>query len=272
VTVGGQVIESMAVSRDGRWLAYDSNQPGNQDVFKLVIAGDAPVRLTRHAADDFGPAWSPDMRELAFYSVRNGTRDLFVMDADGRNVRQVTSGASQDYYPDWSPDGRQLAYTGTSAEAAREIFTVARDANGTWGAPVQRTFGAQRQAAYQRWSPDGRWLAWAEPDGVALLDMSAPAGREAAPRLVGGPAATEGAVRSVAWGRDAAEVFYLTSMPARGNAIRAVPVRGGPSRLVMRLDGDGWVQRIQRFATDGTTLYFALATDEADVWVMDVTP
>ena len=274
VTGGGQVIESMAISRDGRWLAYDSNQPGNQEIFKFAIGGDSPMRLTRDAADDFGPSWSPDMREIAFYSVRNGTRDLFVMDADGRNVRQVTSGASQDYYPDWSSDGRQLAYTGTSAEAAREVFTVARDVDGTWGTPVQRTFGAKRQAAYQRWSPDGRWLAWAEPTGVALLDMTGAArdgaAIDAAPRLVGGPAGPDGVVRSVAWGRDAAEVFYLTATPGRGNEIFAVPVRGGPSRLVMRLDGDGWVQRIQRFATDGAMLYFALATDEADVWVMDV--
>ena len=37
---------------------------------------------------------------------------------------------------------------------------------------------------------------------------------------------------------------------------------------MIRLDGEGWVQRIQRFATDGRMVFFSLADDEADVWVM----
>jgi Tol biopolymer transport system component/serine/threonine protein kinase len=265
LTTGGQVIEAMDISADGAWLLYDSNRLGNQDIFKQSLSGGEPVALTREAADDFGPAFSEDGREIAFYSVRNGTRDLFVMDADGRNLRQVTDGPSQDYFPDWSPDGTTLVYTGTAPDAAREVFTTARDANGVWQAPVRRTFNRTRTAAYQRWSPDGRWLAWAENEGVALLDVSA---ADSTPRIIGGR--DEGLVRSVAWGRDTREVFYLTASPSSPNEIRAIAVSGGNSRLVLRLDGDGWVQRIQRFATDGRRLFFSLADDEADVWVMEL--
>lgn len=269
VTTGGQVIESMDLSADGAWLLYDSNRLGNQDIFKLALAGGEPVQLTRDGADDFGPAFSADGREIAFYSVRHGTRDLFVMDADGRDVRQVTEGPGQDYFPDWAPDGTQLVYTGTAPDAAREVFTVARDADGRWGTPVRRTFGRTRTAAYQRWSPDGRWLAWAEPGGVALLDARGPATPEGArPRIIGGASDGAGLVRSVAWGRESHEVFYLAADPARGNEIRAIPVAGGASRLVLRLDAEGWVQRIQRFATDGRRVFFSLADDEADLWVM----
>lgn len=266
-TTGAQVIEAMDVSDDGRWLLYDSNRLGNQDIFKQSLEGGEPVPLTRESADDFGPTFSPDGREIAFYSVRNGTRDLFVMDADGRNLRQVTAGDGQDYFPDWAPDGQQLAFSGTAPQAAREVFTVARDADGIWGEPVQRTFSGTRTAAYQRWSPDGRWIAWADRDGVALLDLSVPSTPDGVGlRIVGGRG--EGAVRSVAWGRGSQEVFYLTADQARGNEIRAVSVVGGPSRLVMRLDGAGWVQRIQRFAVDDRRVFFSLADDEADVWVM----
>ena len=138
---------------------------------------------------------------------------------------------------------------------------------GLWGEPVQRTFSGTRTAAYQRWSPDGRWIAWADRDGVALLDLSVPSTPDGVGlRIVGGRG--EGAVRSVAWGRGSQEVFYLTADQARGNEIRAVSVVGGPSRLVMRLDGTGWVQRIQRFAVDDRRVFFSLADDEADVWVM----
>lgn len=76
--------------------------------------------------------------------------------------------------------------------------------------------------------------------------------------------------RSIGWGSDPSVVFYLTTSTTHANAIWAMPVTGGTSRLVLRLDGPGWVQRVQRFATNGKQVFFTLANDEADVWVMEL--
>ena len=83
VTTGRQINEGVDVSRDGRWLAFDSDRSGNQDLYKMPLAGGEPEQLTTDPQDDFGPAWSPDGKEIAFHSFRNGNRDIFIMPAAG---------------------------------------------------------------------------------------------------------------------------------------------------------------------------------------------
>jgi Tol biopolymer transport system component len=39
VTSGNQVIEAMHVSRDGRWLLYDSDLRGNSDIYRIPVNG-----------------------------------------------------------------------------------------------------------------------------------------------------------------------------------------------------------------------------------------
>ena len=106
VTSGNQVIEAISVSRDGRWLFYDSALHGNAELFRLSVAGGTAERLTVNAADDFGPQLSPDEREIAYHSWLTGSRDIFVMPAGGGPAQQITNTPSQESYPTWSPDGR----------------------------------------------------------------------------------------------------------------------------------------------------------------------
>src|SRR4029079_18765601 len=77
VTTGNQTVEHGSVSPDGRWLAYDSNVSGNQEIFKMPLTGGDPEQLTRNAYDDFHPAWSPAGKEIVFYGLKNGNRDIF---------------------------------------------------------------------------------------------------------------------------------------------------------------------------------------------------
>jgi TolB protein len=110
VTRGNQVVEAASASPDGRWLAFDSDQSGNADIYRMPLAGGETEQLTTDPADDFAPAWSPDGTQIAFHSFRNGNRDLFVMPATDGTPQQVTSGPAQDRYPRWSPDGNRLAF------------------------------------------------------------------------------------------------------------------------------------------------------------------
>jgi len=64
--------------------------------------------LTRDAAMDYSPAWSPDGTQIAFASSRGGKfPTVWVMNQDGSNARRV--GTVDGEYPAWSPDGRRIA-------------------------------------------------------------------------------------------------------------------------------------------------------------------
>jgi Periplasmic component of the Tol biopolymer transport system len=110
VTKGNQTIESLMVSPDGKWITYDSNLNGNQDIFKMPIGGGEPQQLTHDGADHFSPHWSPDGQEIAFHGTQHGTRDIYVVDASGSTITQLTSGRSEDYSAMFTPDGNSVVY------------------------------------------------------------------------------------------------------------------------------------------------------------------
>ncbi|HEY4321344.1 MAG TPA: protein kinase [Gemmatimonadales bacterium] len=168
VTNADEYIETFNGSRDGKWLYYDSDLPGDDDIFRAPVGGGEPERLTDNPSDDFAPAPSPDGRSFAFHSWRTGSRDIFVQQLDGSGVTQVTHSPAQEAQPVWSPDGQALAYSNLSG--AGGIWVVARRADGTWGAPVQRVaFGSS-----PAWSPDGRLLAFLAGRAGGSIDVIAP--------------------------------------------------------------------------------------------------
>jgi tricorn protease len=59
-----------AISPDGKWLAFISNQYGNDDIYIMPVDGGAIVQLTFHEASDTAPSWSWDNQTLYFASNR----------------------------------------------------------------------------------------------------------------------------------------------------------------------------------------------------------
>ena len=67
------------VSPDGRWLAYDQNQPKQTtgDVFVQAIPGPGPrMQISVDGGGD--PAWSSDGRTLYYLHRRDGSKDALV--------------------------------------------------------------------------------------------------------------------------------------------------------------------------------------------------
>jgi dipeptidyl aminopeptidase/acylaminoacyl peptidase len=177
VTTGNQIIESLRVSRDGRWLLYDSNLHLNADIFRIPVAGGAVERLTTDQADDFCPDLSPDGRELAYHSWHSGSRDIFVKKLDGGAPQQITTTPAQESYPIWSPDGSALAYFDQLREGgvSRGVFVIRRDRSGNWGTPVSLRAGAGSvirgtNTTRGGWSPDGQFLAYPRQGSLEIVD------------------------------------------------------------------------------------------------------
>ena len=262
VTDENQVVEGMGVSRDGLWLVYDSNRNGSQHIFRIRTSGGEPEQLTRDPGDDFLPAWSPDGKWIAYHSWRSGNRDVYVMGADGRENRVATGYPGHEMYPIWSADGRELLFI--SDRASRwELHAIARNGDG-WSAPRQVT---QDFGYNGRWSPDGTKIAY-----VSLIDTTLHVSNAdgSGTRLLFDGHAMGLTTQQVAFGNRSDVVYFHAIDRESRHAFYEMPLKGGAPRLVLRFPDLATQPRRFEFDTDGRRLFFTVATDESDVWLMQL--
>jgi Tol biopolymer transport system component len=260
LTRGSQVVEAAALSRDGRWLYYDSDLSGNVDIYRMALPRGAPERLTTDPSDDFFPWPSPDGREVAFHSWRGGSRDIYVMPLDGGPLQRVTSSPAQEAIASWAPDGNRLVYCLFTGRGG--IWTVRRE-NGVWDKPVERL----GHGFYPTWSPDGRSLAF--NSGLfrgPLWVMPADSG---APRLLADTAGPRAILADVLrWSEDGRAVYARGLDDEGRTAFWRVPLDGGAPQRFLTLDQgerstSGW-------AVAGGRMVYSVVKQRSDVWVMEV--
>jgi eukaryotic-like serine/threonine-protein kinase len=263
VTDENQTVEGMGVSPDGAWLAYDSNRGGTQHIYKVRVDGGEPIQLTRDSTQDFLPSWSPDGREIAYHSWHNGNRDIYLVSADGREPRAATAYPGHEMNPIWSPDGKQLLFI-SDRNKRWELYAIKQTGERTWSAPRQLTsdFGYNG-----RWSPDGKTIAYVSLNDTTVHVVSADGPR--ALRLFDGhPLGLT--TPQVAFGRRA-DVLYVHAIDRESHhAFYELPLRGGTPRLVLRFSDLGKQPRRAEFDTNGRRLFFTVATDESDVWMLEL--
>ncbi len=74
---------SPSISPDGKWLAFSSDQYGNEDVFLLPLGGGRISRLTYHEADDQVESWSWDSDRVYFTSGRYNRMATYTVPVTG---------------------------------------------------------------------------------------------------------------------------------------------------------------------------------------------
>lgn len=264
ITTGNQAIEGISVSPDGKWLAFDSNRSGNQDIYKMPVGGGELEKLTTHPSDDFIPSWSPDGKEIVFYSFRKGNRDIHLMTADGRSIRQLTDDPAQERYPDWSPDGKHLVFQ-SDKTARQELFVFSRLKEHTdWGVPKQLTFDG---GGTPRWSPDGSLIAYTSDTGLLVIP---PEGGEPRILVSSHDPATIPVPRFPEWSADGRVVYYKARDAEGHSSFWSVPALGGKPKLLVRFDNPSRKSVRPEFSTGGFRFFFTLTENESDIWVMDL--
>lgn len=122
-------------SPDGERIAYDAAHEDGQDVF-VTRGAEAPLRLTKHPAEDFNPSWSADGRWLYFTSMRTGEYQIWKVPAGGGEERQVTFRGGFGGVD--SPDGQYFYYT--TAYSGGELRRVP-----AWGGQEEMVYPRVRE-------------------------------------------------------------------------------------------------------------------------------
>jgi eukaryotic-like serine/threonine-protein kinase len=255
---GTMVLDDLASSRDGRWLAFDS--PGKQqDLYLVRSDGTGFRKLTDDAWRDRHPVFSPDGQAIVFRSDRSGRWELWTIGVDGSAPMQLTrtSGESPSD-PLWSPDGKLIAFARghdlqlmpmEGGRAAGPIESVSPPGPGLFFAPMAWTPDSQRLLGLASGSSEG-----SKPQGIVYTLAS-----KSYEKLPIG-----GAVGSlhIAPLRDGHHL--LVSTDSR-HGIDLLDTGSGESRSLF----PGRVRYVQTWAIspDEQFLFATRATEQADVWL-----
>jgi Tol biopolymer transport system component/DNA-binding winged helix-turn-helix (wHTH) protein len=122
-----------AISPDGKWVAFawDGGSGDNFDIYVQSIDGSSPMQLTKDAAPDHAPAWSPDGQRIAFVRVLEGKREIVVLPVLGGSERVLFEAAQElgawmwwggSYGLSWTPDGKHLVFGDQSGPASNSAI------------------------------------------------------------------------------------------------------------------------------------------------------
>jgi Tol biopolymer transport system component len=262
-TTGNQTIEAMRVSRDGRWLLYDSNVRGNFDIYRMELTTGAVERITTDSTDEFAPDLTADGLWLAYHSWRTKSRDVFVRSLKTGLVEQVTSSPFQESLPAWSPNGRALVYLDQLVEdgSARGLFLMRRDRNGQWTRPSLLRAGTSRAA----WSFDGRFVTYTRRGSIEVMPVDT-----GEPQVVYAPADPADPVAGNVQFGPGDRRLYFKSHDSHGRAsFWSVPVSGGKPTALVRFTDPTRPSGRTDFAVGEGRFYFTVEDRRSNIWVSD---
>lgn len=154
------IEEFPSISPDGRAVAFAASVDGRRQIFLRLLAGGAPLAITRDPVDHQQPRWSPDGNSLVYFSPGSGDGEqgaIWAVPALGGSPRRLLASISG---ADVSRSGRLTCFRLENRHI--QLVTAALDGSDT-RVVLPSAAGYHR---YPRWSPDNRWIAFQRGDGV----------------------------------------------------------------------------------------------------------
>ena len=198
--------ESPVISPDGKTVAFVARAGGKRQIWVRLLAGGAPLQITRDDVDHEHPRWAPDSSALIYFvpSATPGEHGtIWEIAALGGEPRRLTTALSGG---DLSHDGRRIAlfkFEGTRIA----LVVVTRD-----GSVVEQVKPMLFDSSYEypRWSPDDRWIAF-QRDNLATIFDERVLVVATAPDGVAREIARSANLSGLAWLPDGSGVVYSSS-------------------------------------------------------------
>jgi eukaryotic-like serine/threonine-protein kinase len=228
--------ECPATSPDGRSVAFTAGVSGKRQVFVQLIAGGAPLQITRDAVDHESPRWSPDSSSILYFSpavsgaVQGSIWEIPALGGVPRRVVNSVGGADVSL-----TDGRLALFR--LAKEGIQLVTTPPDGSKF---DVVAEFAPVTYYLYPRWSPDGRWIAFQRGDSIRFDIFVAPATGGQPHQLT----RDNDMMSGFAWLPDSTGIVYSSN---RGGTMPYLPTLG-LWQVTLR---DGSVRRV----TSGETSY-----------------
>jgi serine/threonine protein kinase len=230
--------ESPAISPDGKSVAFTGGVSGKRQVFVQLVAGGAPLQITRDTVDHECPRWSPDSSSILYFSpavsgaVQGSIWETPALGGVPRRVVNSVGCADINL-----TDGRLALFR--LAKEGIQLVTAPTDGSRF---DLVAVFPPTTYYLYPRWSPDARWIAFQRGDSIRFDIFVVPAtGGE--PRKL---TRDNNMMNGFAWLPDSTGIIYSSS---RGGTIPYLPTLG-LWQVTLR---DGVVRRV----TSGETSYMS---------------
>ena len=265
-------------------IVYQSDQaipgaPAVSHIFVMNTDGQgAPV--TKGAANDLDPAWSPDGTRIAFARLDGPDNyNIYVMNADGSGVTRLTAEPRSDRYPAWSPDGSKIAFRGyPPSGSGTQIFTMNPDGSGQ--AAVPNSAGGDQPS----WAPDGKRIAYTltyqktdpatgapltNPDGTPVTDDDIAVINTDGSGLVNLTNNPSTSDRYPSWSPTNADLILFRRLDPSGAGRELFSITVG-SHTVTNLSSNLRVGRAAAWSPDGKNIVFVSYRDpekDLEIWL-----